>query len=342
MKIKKSISKLLALTLMIGALTGCSTKATDSEVDAAESIKLVVAHNQTSTDNPYQHGMVKFKEVVEEISDGQIEVEVHAGTIGTNEDELIEKLQLGAVDMVVASPGFMSKIGVPEVDMLSLLYLFDSFEHWESVIDGEFGDEIKKIINEKTNNNFLVADYWSSGVRNFYGKKPIVEPKDVAGLKMRTQNSAVQQEFWKQAGATPTSIAWNELYQALSSNVVDGSENDFTNLMLKDHHKTNNGKFISETEHDYTTRVLLLNGNKFDKYTEEQQNWIKEAIAEATKVERESTYKMLSESKEKVIADGAEVNEVNKEAFKAIALPIQDKFAKDNNMTELLEMARKK
>ena len=97
----------------------------------ADPLKIVAAHNQTSLENPYQHGMMKFKEVLEKISGGEISVDVHAGTIGTNEDELVEKLQLGAADVVVASPGFMTKIGIPEVDLFSLLYLFNSFGHWE-------------------------------------------------------------------------------------------------------------------------------------------------------------------------------------------------------------------
>ena len=62
----------------------------------AAPLKLVAAHNQTSQENPYQYGMLKFKEVVEKLSNGEISVDVHAGTIGTNEDELVEKLKLGA------------------------------------------------------------------------------------------------------------------------------------------------------------------------------------------------------------------------------------------------------
>ena len=69
-----------------------------------EKIKLVAAHNQTSPDNPYQVGLLKFKEVAEAQSNGNIEVEVHAGTIGTEESELVEKLKLGAADVVLVSP----------------------------------------------------------------------------------------------------------------------------------------------------------------------------------------------------------------------------------------------
>ncbi|NLB19482.1 MAG: TRAP transporter substrate-binding protein, partial [Clostridium sp.] len=234
-------------------------------------------------------------------------------------------------------------IGVPEVDMFSLLYLFNGFDHWGEALDGEFGNSMKQVVKEKTGNNFQIMDYWSAGVRDFYGKKSIMKPEDAKGMTIRTQTSGVVKDFWEQVGAVPTSVAWGELYQALQQGVVDSAENDYTNFSLKEHHKTPNGKFISETHHDYTTRLFLMNGNSYDKLTDEQKGWVDEASKAATKEERDVTYKMLDESKEKVIADGATVvnhEDMDIEAFKAIALPIQDKFATDNKLTEYLEMVR--
>ena len=227
--------------------------------------------------------------------------------------------------------------------MFSLNYLFNSFDHWEKCMDGEFGDKMKETVKEKTGNNFRIMAYWSSSVRDYYGKKPVTKPEDLKGMTIRTQSSQVQQDFWKACGAIPTSVAWGELYQALQQGVVDSAENDYTSFMLKEHHKTQNGHYISETHHDYTTRLLLMNGSFYDGLTDEQKAWIDEGVEECTKEEREVVYRMFKESKEKVIADGAEVTnfeDVDIDAFKALALPIQDKFAQDNNMTAELEMIR--
>lgn len=364
---KKTLSVVLAGAMVAGSLAGCgggaSTVTTAAPAAGAETtaaaagaettaaaatdvkpeLELIVAHNQTSLENPYAYGIIKFKEEVESLSGGKVQVTLHHGTLGENESELIEKLEMGAASMVVASPGFMTSIGVPEVDMFSLLYLFDSFDHWEKCLDGDFGNAMKDIVKEKTGNNFKIMGYWTSSVRDFYGKKAIKTPADVKGMTIRTQSSAVQQDFWKACGAIPTSVAWGELYQALQQGVVDSAENDYTNFMLKEHHKTDNGKFVSETHHDYTTRLLLMNGNFYDGLTDEQKGWIDEAVVAATKEEREVTYKMFDESKAKVIADGATVTEfkdMDIDAFKAIAVPIQDKFAADNNMVEYLDMIR--
>lgn len=360
---KKTLASILAGAMIIGTLAGCASgtkqapettgaqetqaettaQAAGGASDAKPELELIVAHNQTSLENPYAYGIIKFKEEVEEKSGGKIHVTLHHGTLGENESELIEKLQMGAANMVVASPGFMTSIGVPEVDMFSLLYLFNSFDHWEKSLDGEFGTSMKEVVKEKTGNNFRIMSYWTSSVRDVYANKAVKSPEDLKGLKIRTQSSQVQQELFKACGAIPTSVAWGELYQALQQGVVDGAENDYTNLMLKEHHKTDNGKYINETHHDYTTRLLLMNGSFYDSLTDEQKGWIDEAVEAATAEERSVTYKMFEESKKKVIADGAVVTEnkdIDIQAFKDLAIPIQDKFAADNNMQQYLDMIR--
>lgn len=350
MKKKTIVSLLLSAVLAAGTLAGCgagggtqSSGQTASDSAAAADLTLIIASNSTDPTHMYSYGLDKFKEVAEEVSGGKIAVTVHKGTLGENESELVEKLTMGAADIVVSSPGFMTAIGVPEIDIFSLEYLFDSFDHWEKCMDGEFGDSMKEIISEKTGNQFRVMGYWTSSVRDVYAKKAVTSPADMKGMSIRTQSSQVQQDFFKNCGAIPTTVAWGELYQALQQGVVDGAENDYTSMSLKEHHKTPNGKYISETHHDYTTRLFLMDGSRYDRLTDEQKAWIDEAAAAATAEERAVTYKMYEESKEKVIADGAVVTpheDIDIDAFKAIAIPIQDAFAQKNGMEEQLKTIR--
>ena len=347
------LSALITFVLAASVITGCGGTSPEAQTEtgnttdvgaAAAELTLIIASNATDPTNPYSYGLDKFKEVAEEVSGGKIAVTVHKGTLGENESELVEKLTMGAADMVVSSPGFMTAIGVPEIDIFSLEYLFDSFEHWETSLDGDFGESMKEIVKEKTGNQFRIMGYWSSSVRDVYAKQAVTGPQDLKGLSIRTQSSSVQQDFFKNCGAIPTTVAWGELYQALQQGVVDGAENDYTNLTLKEHHKTPNGKYVSETHHDYTTRLFLMDGNKYDQLTDEQKGWIDTATTAATEEERAITYKMFEESKQKAIADGAVITEhadIDIEAFKAIAIPIQDAFAQKNGMTEQLDMIRR-
>lgn len=232
MKKLKYIPVLFAIAAL-AALAACNGEKVDDGT-----IKIIAAHNQTSPDSPYQVGLLKFKEVAEQESDGTIEVEVHAGTIGTEESELVEKLQLGAADVVLVSPGFMTQTGIKEVDLLSLPYLFSSYEHWEKVVDGEVGEKMGEIINNKSDNSFKLLGYWSAGVRHYYGKKPLETIDDIKGMSIRTQTSGVVADFWKQTGAIPSSISWGELYQGLQQDVVDSSENAYPYFVQQNHHTT--------------------------------------------------------------------------------------------------------
>ena len=252
---KRKWSLFLAAVLAAVSITGCSSSNTADDGKPKPELNIIVAHNQTSLENPYSKAAIKFKEALEEVSGGRATATLHHGTLGENESELVEKLEMGAVHLTVASPGFMTLLGVKEIDMFSLLYLFDSFEHWEACVDGQFGQEMSALLSEKTNNRFRVMGYWTCSVRDYYGKKPVVSPQDLKGMTIRTQSTPVVTEFFKQCGAIPTSVAWGELYQALSQGVVDSAENDYTSFRLKEHHKTDNGKYISETHHDYTTRL---------------------------------------------------------------------------------------
>ncbi|MFD1849587.1 TRAP transporter substrate-binding protein [Oceanobacillus bengalensis] len=332
---KNKYAFILLFIIVLGLLAGCTSGEADPDGDGK--IKIIAAHNQTSPDNPYQTGMLKFKEVAEAESNGTIEVEVHAGTIGTEESQLVEKLQLGAADVVLVSPGFMTQTGMREVDLFSAPYLFTSYEHWLKAVDGEVGKEMADIINEKSDNSFKLLGYWSAGVRHYYGKKPIESVEDLEGLSLRTQTSGVVSDFWQATGAIPSGISWGELYQGLQQDVVDSSENAYPFFVQQAHHTTPNGKYITETGHDYTTRFLLINGEKFDQYSKEHQEIILKAAEASVKAERDATNAQDVEYKEKAIEEGAIVNEIDTQPFIDIARPILEDFAKEIEVEALLQ-----
>lgn len=319
--------------------SSASSSAMSTEKKPVE-LKISFAHNQTALDNPYVFGAEAFKSKLEQVSGGGIEAVVYNGTLDENESGLVDKMNAGQATIVVVSP---SLVPTPEVDMFALNYLFDNFAHWGKCLDGEFGTELAKIVSQKTNNKFKILGYWSAGVRDYYGKVPVRTPSDLDGLTIRIGSSPVQQQFWKSCGAIPKSVGWGALYDALNKGEVDSAENDYTNFMLKKHHVAKNGHYISETEHDFTTRLMLIDGKFYDSLSSEQKSCIDQAAKYATQVERQKTFEQASSSKAKVKADGAEIiesSEVDMDAFKALAYPIQDSYAKNNGMEKFLQMVR--
>lgn len=346
---KKILSVLLAsvVTISLSACGGAAkpnvTQPDSPEASAAAVKNVIIASNATNAEHMYNIGLAEFKSVLEEVSGGQMTATTHAGTIGTDESELVEKLQMGGADVVIASPGFMTSVGIPEVDILSLYYLFDSVDSWKECVNGEFGDKLTDLILEKSKNQFRVLGYWSSGIRNYYGKQVVQTPGDLKGVTIRCQTAPVVKEFWEGNGAIPTSVSWNELYQALEQGVVDSAENDYVSFSQKDHHKTKNGKYISETNHTYLTPVLLTTGSFYDGLTEEQRGWFDQAVEASTKAEQDITFTLGEEAKEKVIAEGGVVTnfeDMDIAAFREIAVPIQDAFAAKYEMEDYLEIIR--
>ena len=85
----------------------------------------------------------------------------------------------------------MTSAGIDEVDLFSLQHLFDDYDHWEKVVDGEVGDKIADLIFTKSGEKYRVVDYWTAGVRHWYGKQPINTMEDAKGMRIRTQTSGV-------------------------------------------------------------------------------------------------------------------------------------------------------
>lgn len=337
---KKLFTIVTVLVLAAAALTGCSKKSPGAD---GKPVKLLFPTNQTSAEHATNQGAFKFRDEAARISGGKIEIEVHPGDLGTNESELIEKVKLGAADFTVASPSFMAQVGVKEVDLLAFTYLFDDMAHWERVMDGEFGNLVRESVKKHTGNDFQVLAYFLSGIREVYAKKFIKGQSDMAGLKLRVQNSPVCTEYWTAVGAVPASIGWGELYQALQQKTVDGAENNYASFVLMNHHTTENGKFITETNHEFATRPVFVNGKKFDSLSAEQQGWIREALKITEKYQREVDTALAEEYKQKAISDGAQVYTPTTAEIQFMidaAVAQQDSFCKKQGLEAELKMVR--
>lgn len=341
---KKGLTFLVVVGLLTVSIAGCSEQKVVSETYGVQerkaSVKLLAAHVQSVPDAAFTVSMHKFADRVGELSGGEIEVEVHDGTLGTQETELIDKFVMGAIDVTVVSPGFMAKLGVPEVDMFSLPYLIESNEHFETVFSGDIGKDFADVVYEKTDKDFKVIGFWSAGIRNYYGKKPVNTPADLKGVKIRTQSAQVQLEFWEKCGSIPTTVAFAEMYQALQQGVIDAAENDYLTVQQNEHHKTNNGKYISETGHDISPRLFMIKGDVWNQLDDEQKAWVEQAAREATEYNIQYNIDMAEAAKKKVIEDGAIVNEVDIEPFVKIAVDIQDRFAEENGFGEWIDRIR--
>lgn len=321
---KKVLTVLLVATLLMSLVTACggSGGSQDGKQQGQAPIKLIAAHVNTE-DSSFHAGMVAFKEKLEELSGGTITVEIHPnGELGGNENELVEKMATGTVDVIVAAPNFVAAI-VPEADLFSIPYLYEDVEHWERVVTGEVGQKILDKIEAGT--DFHPLGYWMCGIREYFGKKPITVPDDLKGVKIRVHNSETIQSIWAALGAQPAVLAYNELYSGLQNNVIEAAENDLANILQQKFFEV--GKYISMTNHDIATRYFMMSKEKYNSLTDEQKAWIDQAAEESCEKQWAFDRNLIEEARVELEKAGAIFNEVEMDKFVEKTAEVREKAA---------------
>ena len=216
---------------------------------------------------------IAFKLTVEARSVGRISVEVYpAGQLG-GEREAIEAVKLGNLEMTSTADGPISGF-VPEVLVLGIPYLFSSGPVAWKVMDGPFGAELGEEIRKKTGIRILA--YGETGFRNFTNStRPVRNPDDMKGLKIRTMENPAHVAMVKALGANPTPIPWPEVYTSLQTKVVDGQENPVATIIQAKLNEVQ--KYLTLDGHLYGPDFIYINDKFFLSLPPDLRNIVKEA-----------------------------------------------------------------
>ncbi len=326
---KRTIFVFLLVVSMVFALTSCSgtTPSTGDDVDQTqgsgipEGLKINVGHS-VNTSHGYHLGLLKFKEIVEEKTEGKVTVEVHPSSSLGSEREMIEGIQLGTIDMAIAATSQLTSFE-PKMQLFDLPFLFKGREHAFAVLDGEIGRDMLGLLEDK---GMVGLSYFEVGFRNFTNNiEPIKTPADIAGKKFRLMETPVHVQaiaYWK---GNPTSMPIGEVYTALQTKTIDGQENPISIIEAQRLFEVQ--KYISISEHFYTGAPLLIQKKMWDSYSPEFQAILQEAANAGRDVCRQSNMKSEDEAVAKFEAAGCEINYADKEAFAADSQAIYDMFA---------------
>ncbi len=259
--------------LMIGLMT-----AGTSLLFAQTNLKF--AH-ESPTSNARHKAAMFFAEQVAKNSGGKAKVVVyHSGQLG-GERQLIEALSLGGIDFTVAGAGMFAAYA-PALELIEMPYLFPSYEKAHEVIDGPFG---KKLTEPLKNKNIEFLAFWENGFRHVTNNvRPIVNPEDLKGVKIRTNKSKMRMETFKAYGSTPVPIDFPELYMAMSQGVVDGQENPLSNIYPSKFYEVQ--KYLSLTGHVYGALPMAASGTTWKKLSSELKDAIQKSSIEAGKYHR--------------------------------------------------------
>ena len=187
-----------------------------------------------ANDTPKGKGAEYFKKLAEERTKGKVKVEVYPNSQLYKDKEELEALQLGAVQMLAPSLAKFGPLGVREFEVFDLPYIFDNFDELHGVTRGPVGAMLLKKLEPK---GIIGLAYWDNGFKDMSANKPLRKPEDFKGVKMRIQSSKVLESQMRALGAIPQVMAFSEVYQALQTGVVDGTENPPSNLYTQKMHE---------------------------------------------------------------------------------------------------------
>jgi tripartite ATP-independent transporter DctP family solute receptor len=272
---------------------------------------------------------------IEAETNGRLRIRVyHAGQLG-RESDTVELARFGALDITRVNFAPLTN-PFPLTRLFALPYVFDSVEHMRRVVDGSAG---KQVLDSFQTRELIGLAIYDAGSRSFYNvHRPVVEPEDLHGLKVRVPPSDIFLDMGRALGANPTPLPFGEVYSALQTGLIDGAENNWRTLHTSRQFEV--ARFMSLTEHSHSPEALLMSRRTFDALSEADRQIVLRAATESVPVMRELWDRMEADSREFVLNKGVQVNDVNREAFRRAAQPIIDATLKDAQLRRLYEEIR--
>jgi tripartite ATP-independent transporter DctP family solute receptor len=316
-------SCLLILPVMVILLSGCVLK--------NEKTVLKLSHGLEPS-HPVHKGMVEMANRLDEISEGKMAIEIYpSGQLGS-EQQNVELLQIGSLALTKVSAAVLESF-TDNFQVLGLPYIFRSKQHSFNVLDGEIGKELL-LSTEQFNVRGLC--FYDAGSRSFYTlNKPINEPDDLVGLKLRVMKSQTAMELVKAMGGSPTPISWGELYTALQSGVVDGAENNPPSFYTSHHYEV--CKYYSLNEHTMVPDVLIISTIVWNKLSDQEKEWLQQAADESVIRQRELWAESEKESLKKVQEAGVKINYPEKEPFAKKVEPMIESYRSKPELYDLIQ-----
>ncbi len=267
-----------------------------------------------------------FKTLAERYTDGRVRIELYPNSQLYKDKEELEALQLGAVQMLAPSVSKFGPLGIKAFEVFDLPYIFAGYDELSKVTEGEIGRELLDRLKSK---GLVGLAYWNNGFKILSAHSPLYGPDDVLGLKMRIQASKViEAQMWA-LGALPQALAFSEAYQALSSGVVDGTENTPANMYNQKMYEVQ--KHATLTNHGYLGYAVISNDKFWSGLPADIRASLERAIAETTpvanKLALEENEHALDEMRRSGKTTFHEPTPEERAAWMAALLPVHDEMA---------------
>ncbi len=300
---------------------GQSEAAATGGLDTMEARTIKLAHVVNEQDG-FHIAAVKFKELVEERTDGKLTVELYPNAQLGDERTLLEGMQIGTVDMGVITNGPVANF-VEEIAVFELPFLFPSPEAAYDVLDGPIGQEL---LAELERVNLKGLAYAERGFRNLTNDvRPVNTPADVQGLKVRVMENPVYIDTFRALGANTVPMAWTEALTAMQQGTIDGQENPVNVIYSFKLYEPQ--KHLSFTRHTYAPAIFVMGMSVWNSLPGDVQEIVQTAAQEAAEYERRMNAEMEAEQIQALRDNGMQiVDNPDIAAFQAAVAPVYEKY----------------
>ncbi len=313
-------------------LLGAVALAFSATAVAQQPIVIKFSH-VVAADTPKGKASEFFAKRAGELTKGKVKVEVYPNSTLYKDKEEMEALQLGAVQMLAPSLAKFGPIGVKEFELFDLPYLFDDYKELHAVTTGPVG---KALLQKLETRGLVGLAYWDNGFKVMSANKSIRVPDDYKGLKMRIQSSNVLDAQMRALGAIPQKMAFSEVYQALQTGVVDGTENPPSNLYTQKMYEVQ--KYVAMTNHGYLGYAVITNKKFWEGLPADVRTALETAMVEATKYansiakdENDKAMEAVRKSgKSEILVLTADQKRAMKKALIKVHQQMADRIGKEN------------
>lgn len=307
----KKFAALLSVCLLISGLMV-------SAAPAAMDIKLAHVVNENDA---FHVCALKFKELVEKGSKGELTVTIYPNAKLGDERNLLENMRMGVVDSAIITSGPIINF-MPQFGVFDLPFLFSTPEQAYKVLDGEIG---KKMLADMDNFGWKGLAYGERGFRNLTNsKKPVNTPEDMKGLKIRLMQNPVYVDSFKALGANAVPMAWTEALTALQQGTIDGQENPLN--VIVSFNLFESQKYLALTRHAYAPNVIMMSKKTWDKLSPEQQKLVERSAKAAAEHNRAYDNAKEAEWLQFLKDKGMEVTEPDLALFREAVKPVYEKY----------------
>jgi C4-dicarboxylate-binding protein DctP len=287
---------------------------------AQEQIVIKFSH-VVDSDTPKGKAAERFKQLAEKATGGRVRIDLYPNSQLYKDKDELEALQLGAVQMLAPSLAKFGPLGVREFEVFDLPYIFPNKGVLYRVTEGPIGADLLKKLQAK---GITGLAFWDNGFKVMSSNKPLRLPADFRGQKMRIQPSKVLDAQMRALGASPIALGFGEVYQALQSGVVDGTENPPSNFYTQ--RMQEKQRYLTVSDHGYLGYAVIVNKKFWDGLPSGVRSALEDAMKEATKYANAIAQKENDDALEAIRKSGKTtiyvLSDKEKEEWRRVLVPV--------------------